>query len=335
MISLSNLLEFEKRYLSFEATSVVELGDWISNQHAGIHVSLLEEAKSGIVAKLSRAAVDDVALVKYHYGVALQGEFLEDYDAYFICLPIAGTSKRVSPELGEIIQTQEHMLIYRRHAGMRNINSPDYLNLSLVVPARLLNQRLQALLGAPPTEPLSFAPLVDIRSGPGCAVASLIGYLLSQFNSDPAPFSNAISNASMKSYLTTVLLSSLRHNYSDALRGGNVSSMVPGTVKRAEEYMHELCAEAITIEELAEVAGCSARSLHAAFKRFRGSTPMAVLCDIRLEAAHAEIIREAGTVTEIAGKFGFSNAGRFARQYAQKFGQKPSETLLRGHARAL
>ncbi|MEM8648500.1 MAG: helix-turn-helix transcriptional regulator, partial [Pseudomonadota bacterium] len=110
-------------------------------------------------------------------------------------------------------------------------------------------------------------------------------------------------------------------------------STVPGTVKRAEQYMRELCAEAITIEDLAEAAGCSARSLHAAFKRFRGATPMTVLCDIRLEAAHYEMVRDTGTVTEIAGKYGFSNAGRFARQYAQKYGQKPSQTLLMGHPR--
>ncbi len=336
MINLHDLTEFESRYLSFEAKSVAEIRDWISEQHAGIKVQPLEDVRSGTVARLSRATVDDVALVNYRYGMALQGEFSEDYDAYFICLPISGSSKRFTPQHGELSQSPNQMLIYRRQAGTRNINSPDYVNMSLVMPAKLLQQRLQTLLGTPPTEPLSFDPLVDITSGAARAVASLVNYLMTQFNSHPDPFSNAISNLSMKSYLSTVLLSSLRHNYSEALQGGGaVAATVPGTVKRAEEYMRGLCAEAITIEDLAQAAGCSARSLHAAFKKFRGATPMAVLCDIRLEAAHDEMIRDTGTVTEIAGKYGFSNAGRFARQYAQKYGQKPSETLLMGHPRTV
>ncbi len=306
------------------------MGDWISKQHAGIDVRPFEKVRAGTVARLSRATVDDVALVNYRYQLALQGEFSEDYDAYFLCFPIAGSSKRVSPNHGEIVQSPNHMLIYRRQAGTRSITSTDYVNMSLIMPAGLLEQRLQTLLGAPLVEPLLFSPLVDIRSGAGRTVASLVNYLLSQFNADPDPFSNALSNLSMKSYLSTVLLSSLRHNYSDALHSGSGVSAVPGTVKRAEEYMREVCAQAITIEDLAKVAGCSARSLHAAFRKFRGATPMAVLCDIRLEAAHDEMVRDMGTVTEIAGKYGFSNAGRFARQYAQKFGQKPSETLLMG-----
>ncbi|MEM8690130.1 MAG: AraC family transcriptional regulator [Pseudomonadota bacterium] len=335
MISLSDLAQFEKRYLSFEAATVAELRDWISMQHAGIQVQPHEGVEGGTVARLSRATVDDVALVNYRYSMALQGEFSEDYDAYFICLPISGSSKRLLPRHGEIIQLPDQMLIYRREAGHRNITSLDYVNMSLVMPARLLEQRLQSLLSVPLSEPLAFTPLVDIRSGAGRAVASLVNYLLTQFSSHPDPFSNALSNLSMKSYLSTVLLSSLRHNYSDALQGGSGVTTVPGTVKRAEEYMRELCAEAITIEQLAEVAGCSARSLHAAFRKFRGATPMAVLCDIRLEAAHGEMIRDTGTVMQIASKYGFSNAGRFARQYAQKYGQKPSETLLMGPPRTV
>ena len=153
--------------------------------------------------------------------------------------------------------------------------------------------------------------------------------MMSQFVTMPNPFSNVISNTSMKSYLSTVLLSSLNHNYSSALHAKTMFA-VPGTVKRAEEYMRETCAQAITIEVLAKVAGCSARSLHAAFKTFRGATPMSVLCDFRLEAAHEEIVKDAGTVTEIASKYGFSNMGRFARQYARKYGQKPAQTRLMG-----
>ena len=57
---------------------------------------------------------------------------------------------------------------------------------------------------------------------------------------------------------------------------------------------------------------------------------MASLCNMRLEAARDEIVKDMGSVSEIAVKYGFSNLGRFARQYAERYGQKPSETRLHG-----
>ncbi|MCP5082409.1 MAG: AraC family transcriptional regulator [Alphaproteobacteria bacterium] len=326
---MSELTSFEKRYLNFEAKSADEVADWISNQHASIRITPCEEVADGTVARLSRATIDDVALVLYRYNLALKGEFSADYDAYFICLPISGSSKRICPHNGAIVQNPDQVLIYRRMEGLENTNSSDYTNLSLVVPASLLENQLQSLMVSQMNARLSFTPLVNANSGPGRAVVSLINYLMSQFNNLPDPFSHPISNANFKSYLNTVLLSSLPHNYSHLLNS-NRPNAVPRSVKRAEEYMRELCAGPITIEQLAGAAGCSPRALHVAFKTFRGTTPMAVLCDFRLEAAHNEIIKEMGTVTDIAGKYGFSNAGRFAKQYAQKFGQKPSQTRLIG-----
>ncbi len=329
MINMSELTSFEEQYVCLEANSVEEMQDWISRQHAHFRVKPLEDSRAGNVAKISRATFDDVALVSYRYNLAFQGDFSADYDAYFISLPISGSARRISPLNGEIQHLPTQMTIYRGLAGRRNVISSDYTHVSLTVPADLKERHLQSLLGCELKSPLTFTPLVGMDSGPGRAVASLINYITSQFVHLSDPFHNAITSATMKSHLCTVLLGSLNHNYSSALHVGSATP-IPRTVKRAEEYMRELCAEAITIEELAGVAGCSARSLYAAFQSFRGSTPMAVLCDIRLEAAHNEIINEMGTVTEIAYKYGFSNAGRFAKQYAQKFGQKPSQTRLMG-----
>ena len=328
MIALSDLRTFEQRHLKLEARSADDVRRWISEQHAGVQAMISGESSDGPVALLSRAQIDDLALVLYRYNIELSGRFSEDFDAYFFCIPLSGSSRRICPQNGEIIQRSDQVLIYRRTAGLVNFNSHDYTNLSLIVPTDLLEQHLRAHTHVPISSMISFAPLLDINSGPGQAVVNLVSYLLSQLVSLEAPFSNPISNASLKSYLTTVLLSSVPHNYSDALNTNAVP--VPRTVKRAEEYMRARCTEAITIEELAKVAGCSPRALHAAFKSFRDTTPMSVHCDFRLEAAHEEIAKDLGTVSDIAVKYGFSNVGRFAKQYALKFGQKPSQTRLIG-----
>ncbi|MCP3470140.1 helix-turn-helix transcriptional regulator [Bradyrhizobium sp. CCGUVB1N3] len=84
--------------------------------------------------------------------------------------------------------------------------------------------------------------------------------------------------------------------------------------------------EPLTAEDIANAAGCSSRALQAAFRRFRGTSPMAALRRIRLELAHEAIMRSDGSISiaEIATRYGFTNSGRFATQYQRAFGAFPS-----------
>ena len=83
----------------------------------------------------------------------------------------------------------------------------------------------------------------------------------------------------------------------------------------------------------ADPDGCSVRSLQLGFRRFRETSPLLAIRQARLEAAHdAMCSGTAGsTVTEVAQRFGFANAGRFTRLYQAAFGERPVEVLRRGH----
>ncbi len=102
MLNAETIGEFERQYLSLEANSAEEMQAWVSRQHANFRVSEFEEPKAGTFAKISRATVDDVALVSYQYNAAFQGDFSAECDAYFISLPVSGSARRLSPQNGEI-----------------------------------------------------------------------------------------------------------------------------------------------------------------------------------------------------------------------------------------
>jgi transcriptional regulator GlxA family with amidase domain len=98
-------------------------------------------------------------------------------------------------------------------------------------------------------------------------------------------------------------------------------------VQRVEELFQKKAEERVTMAEAAVCAGCGVRALQLAFRRCRGMTPMAVLCQIRLEAARAALIGtdRPPSIREIAAVYRFSNPSRFARLFKEAFGRFPSE----------
>jgi AraC-like DNA-binding protein len=109
-------------------------------------------------------------------------------------------------------------------------------------------------------------------------------------------------------------------------------SAAPGCVRKAELFMEEKVADPIRLEDIAAAAGVPPRTLHHSFKRFRDSTPMRYLSELRLERARQLLMSAnyGAQVVDIALDCGFVHLGRFASAYRKAFGENPSETLRRG-----
>jgi transcriptional regulator GlxA family with amidase domain len=76
----------------------------------------------------------------------------------------------------------------------------------------------------------------------------------------------------------------------------------------------------------------SVRGLHAAFQRELGVSPMAHLRRLRLDHARAELLHGSARtmqISDVAMRWGLFHPSRFARQYQDRFGELPSETLRR------
>ena len=82
-----------------------------------------------------------------------------------------------------------------------------------------------------------------------------------------------------------------------------------------------------TLADLARVAGISARSLQYGFQERHGTTPMRYLRQVRLDRARDDLAQAHGSVADIAYHWGFTNLGRFARAYRDRFGEFPTATL--------
>ena len=101
-------------------------------------------------------------------------------------------------------------------------------------------------------------------------------------------------------------------------------------IREIVDYIDRHPEDDITTADLATMAGVSERALQAGFREVVGMSPTAYLRGVRLDRVHRELIcGAAGSVTDIAARWGFFHPGRFAQQYRSRFGFLPSETVQR------
>ena len=104
----------------------------------------------------------------------------------------------------------------------------------------------------------------------------------------------------------------------------------PTALRRATTFIHENAHRDITLSDIAAAVNLTPRSVQYTFRRHLGTTPLEYLRRVRLDRAHRELQAadpRVDTVMAIAGRWGFTHAGRFSSVYKKAFGTPPSETL--------
>ena len=196
------------------------------------------------------------------------------------------------------------------------------------MPTSLIRQKLEALLDGQRVESIEFQPMFDQARGAGATIRRMLDYLFAELEQADTLLANDIAIRGFEENLALCLLLGLPHNYTERLQRQKTAA-APGNVRRAEAFMRANASLPLTITEIAEAAGCSVRALQIAFQRFRGTTPMRVLQQARLEQARTEILRPGQTqsLARIAAEYGFSSPTRFAQSFRQKYGVYPSDML--------
>ena len=120
----------------------------------------------------------------------------------------------------------------------------------------------------------------------------------------------------------------------DAFEGqsGEVAQLTKGeqTALEVKSFLHDSIDEKVGIQSITEQFEVSDKTLETSFKSLFGLTPKQFITILKLNKAHEDLqLANAQTtnVSNIATKWGFSNFGRFAKDYKALFGVLPSETL--------
>jgi len=92
--------------------------------------------------------------------------------------------------------------------------------------------------------------------------------------------------------------------------------------ERVDAHIREHYALRLTLEEIAQAMGVSRSTLTHRYRAETGTTPIARLCECRLEIARSMILR-GETLKVVAANTGFYDEYHFSKAFRQRFGLSP------------
>jgi AraC-like DNA-binding protein len=259
-----------------------------------------------------------------HYGAGVDIDPGALKDFFLLQLPVRGHETIVAggqtvhstPAMASIVSPS--LSFHMRHgAGTEK--------LFMRIDRLAMERQFRQLHGRPARGAIEFAPGIDLGSRAGHALQRMTGWMFAEA-SDGGLLDQPLIGARVEEVLMTTLLEALAHNQAVLVSDGVTVS--PRFIRRAQEYISDHCHEPLTVGAIAANAGVSTRSLFDGFRKYRDTTPMAFLRDLRLDKVHAELQQASGpgAVTTTAMRWGFMHLGQFSAAYQRRFGLLPSQT---------
>jgi len=252
-----------------------------------------------------------------------------DCQNYHLNFPLqSGTCSR-SGRLERVHSTPERAAVFMPDLPADIDWRDDCTQFCLMFPRHILQVELEAMLDRPLTEPIRFAPAMDLTTELGRAWQDALHLVERQSRYEHGLLDHPLAVGNLERLLVDGLLLAQPHNYTDAF-GGPRRPAAPPAVRHAIELMRSDPGQSWSTSSLARRSALSVRSLQDGFHRSVGVPPMRYLRDVRLDLAHDDLQAadwHSVTVAEVAHRWGFVNLGRFASAYHERFGELPSKTL--------
>ena len=285
--------------------------------------------QSPVNGRINGVYLGDIKVQAMHVGPAVEVMPLTLETSYMVHMPLEG---KTGFEVGGKSFVAESGRAAILSPGIK-LSSHWFNGCSAILVSinrKLLEFHLEKFLNFVPRSPVVFEPMLNLDSGKGRSWKQLWHYLLMELEVHERGVWSETWGTDAVSLIIDALLLNARHSYSDGLDSCR-NQQAPHYLRRAEDFMYENAAEPIRLEQVAQYAGVSLRTLRSAFVKYRGIPPVKALLRLRLDAVHVDLLNAKGrrTVTEIAGRWGFRELGRFAVEYRKRFHESPSQTLNR------
>lgn len=315
------------RFSRFASNDLDAVRDYVSGLFCSHQLGLTDRTAQ-INTRLHHMEMTNLSFVYLDYGapVSIKPGCLQDF--YLLQIVLEGRAS-VSNGHRTYTATGGEATLINPNEPIQIISSAECRFLSIRLNKRLVNQQLAVSLHDTPGEPLSFEPELNFNIGNGRAIRRYIKFLVDELNFLAEHRADiSATYQCFEQTLAAMLIELHTSNYSQKLADIKPPQGKP-YVKEAEQFMEENLSRQITLQDLALAAKTTPRTLRNAFHHCYGTSPMCYLKTMRLDHAHRRLTTAASgaNITNIAMDCGFRHLGRFSKEYKERFGETPSQTL--------
>ena len=257
--------------------------------------------------------------------------------AYLIYVPFSGylDGGIDSPQTvdrfarGDAMGTHQTATLINPARSFTGISSETGQALLMWIDRQLIEEVLETLLDRSLKQPLLFDDTIDLTSDFGISLQKLVQFLA--LHQDPAQtVSSVLVQEELERALLTCLLKGASNNHSEEIlycTHGAFACYVTKARSFIESHLHE----DIKLADIAAAVGICPRLLQKAFSEHCGCSPMRILNYTRLQRIRQELERSSinTRIVDVMMCYGFTQGGKFAKEYQRLFGEKPSDTLKR------
>ena len=274
----------------------------------------------------ARLAGMSVNFIQYSPGATISADLSRRF--YLIHYVLNGEC-RLGPEIGGRVLTAGDIAVINPTEPFSLKTAADCGQIVIKLESEVLTDAAQKRFSLPPEPPMRFdAASQNVRHA---SLARVIDLICKEADSPGPDGAGPRTETMLAELLAVTLIESLPHNHSAALgNSGSETGIAPWYVKRVEEYIDLHAETDIRIADMTAVAGVSERSLYNGFRVWRATSPKSYLKAVRLDRVRTELLglkAKSRSVSDIARSMGFRHMGNFARDYAKRFGERPSDTL--------
>lgn len=277
----------------------------------------------------ARVNVMELGSVKIAYSeLGSPTEFVVDeFDCYMVSMQLSG-QMQVTAAGSEIVSCPSQAAVfYPQTSGTGSWSGTPQVLVNIRHEA--LELELERQLNRPVESPVRFELGMDLHTSLAQSWLATLHQIQVESGRPDGCLAHPMLAKQLEQALIAQLLYAQVHSYSeDLLRPQEVA--LPKVVQAAIDIIENSPDTIFTASDLAAAVFVSARTLQDGFRRHVGMAPMNYIRQVRLARVHADLQaahRDTETVTQIAGRWGYTHLGRFAADYQRKYGVLPSVTL--------
>ena len=284
-----------------------------------------KSTRSSSFYEASRVEAEGFKLYLFRNGIDTGIATPPDHNYYKVFLPLA--EPRVQRD-GIRLRASRH------RASLASTGAIDPMpafgqgyHLGLALTAEYMHQFASDFLGEP-VEAIQFDTRFDFSRSVHHGVSNLMTTMVEDEIEAPGSWSQSRRLLSFRDVVAQLLLLHWPNDQAHRIERAS-RAPAPRSVKRVIDAIKAEPERAYSLADLARIAEVPPRTLHDHFRDFAGMAPMAYLRKERLALARRLIVENAvDTVTDAAAASGHWHLGRFAKAYAEAFGETPRTTLL-------